>query len=113
MPRKHAFRDDVAAWWSSEIPREGIETCVSCHDSRTLEVKVDDCSVCHEGVAGHEDLHKIRFKGSTSDYDGDGDVAEGIHGEVAGLQEALYAAIRAYAAAAGTPIVYDSHSYPS
>ena len=32
--------------------------------------------------------------------------------DVSGLQENLYAAIRVYAAVAGTPIVYDSQSQP-
>jgi hypothetical protein len=47
------------------------------------------------------------------DFDGDGDVEEGIYGEIATLKEALYAAIQAYAAnTAGAPILYDSHAYP-
>ncbi len=33
-------------------------------------------------------------------------------GEVEILQEALYAAIQAYATNAGTPIVYNSNSHP-
>ena len=32
--------------------------------------------------------------------------------DVSGLQENLYVAIRVYAAATGTPIVYDSQSHP-
>jgi hypothetical protein len=91
---------------------EGVDSCIDCHDQHSLEVKVEICSVCHEGVNTHEELENIRFMGSTSDYDGDGDVAEGINDEIAGLQEILYGALRAYAAAAGTPIVYDAHSYP-
>ncbi len=90
---------------------EGVDTCDSCHDPHTLEVKVDDCSVCHSGVNGEDDLKDIRLMGSTSDYDGDGNTAEGIKDEIEGLQEILYGAIQAYAAA-GTPIVYDSHAYP-
>ncbi|MFQ6035746.1 MAG: cytochrome c3 family protein [Sedimentisphaerales bacterium] len=91
---------------------EGIDTCISCHDQHSLELRVSVCSTCHAGVAGSEDIKHVRMAGSTSDYDGDGDVAEGIYYEVAGLQEILYVAIQAYAAAAGTPIVYDPHSYP-
>jgi len=91
---------------------EGVESCTSCHDSHSLEVKNEMCSTCHEDIAGNEDLKNVRSVGSASDYDGDGDVTEGIYYEVSGLQENLYAAIRAYAALAGTPIVYDSHSHP-
>lgn len=91
---------------------DGLDTCINCHNPHSLEIEVDICSICHNGVEGPEDLKNVRFAGSTSDYDGDGNVAEGIYDEVAGLQEILYAAMQAYAAAAGTPIVYDSHSYP-
>ncbi len=91
---------------------EGIDTCDSCHDPHTLKVKVDVCGICHPGVAGEDDLKDIRLVGSTSDYDGDGNTAEGVKAEIEGLQEILYAAIQAYGAAAGTPIIYDSHAYP-
>ena len=91
---------------------EGFDTCTTCHDPHSLEVRIDVCSTCHEGVVSKEDLKNIRSVGSASDYDGDGDVTENIGDEIAGLQSILYAAIRAYAAAAGTPIVYDSHSHP-
>ena len=91
---------------------EGIDTCDSCHDPHSLEVKVDACGVCHPGVVGQEDLKDIRLMGSSSDYDGDGNTVEGIKDEIEGLQEILYEAIQAYGAAAGTPIIYDSHAYP-
>ncbi len=91
---------------------EGIENCISCHNSHSLEVKIEMCSTCHEDVLSSEDFANVRSVGSASDYDGDGDVTEGIYNEIAGLQEILYGAIRAYAASAGTPIVYDSHSHP-
>jgi hypothetical protein len=92
---------------------EGFETCIGCHDSHTLELKVEACSTCHAGVASDEDLAAIRMQGSLVDYDGDGDAAEGIKDEMAGLQEKLYEAIQSYAAEISeTPIVYDAHSYP-
>jgi len=92
---------------------EGYQSCISCHDMHTLEIKVDECAVCHEGVARLEDIQMIRFAGSLKDYDGDGDVEEPIKDEIAGLQELLYQNIQAYAAeVAGTPVVYDSHAYP-
>ncbi len=92
---------------------EGYDTCMDCHDSHTLELKVDACADCHTGVASVEDLRAIRTPGSLVDYDGDGDMEEGIAGEIEGLQETLYETMQTYAAdVAGTPIVYDSHAYP-
>ena len=51
---------------------------------------------------------------SETDYDGDGDVTEGIAGEIDTIAEALLVAIQAYANEnpATDPIVYDSHGYP-
>jgi hypothetical protein len=92
---------------------EGYQTCISCHDMHTLELKVDECGVCHQGVASLEDVGIIRFAGSLNDYDGDGDIEEPIKDEIIGLQELLYQSIQAYSVeVAGTPIEYDAHSYP-
>lgn len=92
---------------------KGYQTCISCHDMHTLDLKIDECAVCHEGVASVEDVQMIRFAGSLNDYDGDDDIEEAIKEELAGLQELLYQNIQAYAAGvAGTPIAYDSHIYP-
>ena len=92
---------------------QGFGTCVQCHNSHTLELKVEECSACHAGVASAEDFKDVRLQGSEVDYDGDGDVAEGVYYEIEGLQEILYQAIQAYAAdVAGTPIVYDAQAYP-
>lgn len=92
---------------------EGIASCTGCHDPHTLEVKVEVCAGCHEGVASVEDLKNVRMVSSTSDYDGDGDTEEGVYYEIEGLQEALYAAIQAYAAdTAGAEINYDAATYP-
>lgn len=92
---------------------EGYATCVGCHNPHSLEVKVDECALCHEGVATVEDLKAIRMISSAPDYDGDGDVAEGMAGEIEGMQASLYAGIVAYAADnIGTGVVYDSASHP-
>jgi len=92
---------------------EGYTTCIDCHDSHTLEVKLDQCASCHQGVASVEDLYNVREPSSLADYDGDGDVAEGMYYEIQGLQEMLLASIQAYAAEdSGTPIVYSSAAYP-
>jgi hypothetical protein len=91
----------------------GFDTCVDCHDSHTLELKVEACAECHAGVSSVEDLRSIRMQGSLVDYDGDGDMDEGVADEIAGLQEALYGAMQTYATdVAGSSLVYDAQSYP-
>lgn len=92
---------------------EGYETCVDCHNPHTLEVKVEECSTCHEDVSGTDDLRDIRMVGSLIDYDGDGNTREGIAEEIETLQEMLLQTIQLYASeVAGTPITYDEHSHP-
>ncbi|HXF85627.1 MAG TPA: hypothetical protein VNK49_09575 [Anaerolineales bacterium] len=92
---------------------EGIDSCIGCHDPHSLEVKVDTCANCHEGVTTVEDLKNVRMVSSASDYDGDGDVTEGIYYEIEGLKEILLAEIQRYAKeVAGTGIVYNSSAYP-
>ena len=47
------------------------------------------------------------------DYNGNGDVKEGIATEIKGLQDILYSSIQAYAnEVAKTPIVYDRGDQP-
>jgi hypothetical protein len=84
--------------------------CTDCHSTHQLEVKVDECTVCHAGAESAEDLHGIRM--AKEDYDGDGDTKEGIAGEIETMHEALYAAMQDYAAGASAAIVYESHTYP-
>jgi hypothetical protein len=93
---------------------DGYETCIDCHNSHTLELKIEGCTECHEDVATVDDLKNIRMAGSAVDYNGNGDVDEGIYFELQGLQEALLLNIQAYASeVAGSPIAYtpDSHPY--
>jgi len=88
---------------------EEYDTCIECHSPHTLEVQADGCVMCH----GEGEFADFRMEGSAVDYDGDGDIEEGMAYEIAGLQEALYAAIQAYAMdTIGTGVVYDSHAYP-
>jgi hypothetical protein len=92
---------------------EGFDTCTECHNPHTLEVKVEQCAACHADVETVEDLRDVRMAGSAVDYDGDGDVEEGVFYELEGLRDALYAGIQAYAAdVAGTPVVYNAAAYP-
>ncbi|HSG17593.1 MAG TPA: cytochrome c3 family protein, partial [Anaerolineae bacterium] len=90
----------------------GFDTCVECHDAHALEVVAEDCGNCHDGVSTVEDLHTIRV--SETDFDGDGDAAEGLVDEIATMRETLLLAMEAYAEGIEgvNPIVYDSHAYP-
>lgn len=87
-------------------PDGRMNKCKDCHDVHKLEPKVETCETCH----GTTDPTTIRR--SESDYDGDGDVTEGIHGEIETLGEALFEAMQTYAEAHGGAITYDTHAYP-
>jgi hypothetical protein len=90
---------------------DSFSTCTQCHDYHRQEVEVVECGACHEGVAGLADLVDIRM--DPTDYDGDGDTAEGIAGEIATMRDALYAGIQAYATGvAGAPLVHDPGTSP-
>jgi Cytochrome c7 and related cytochrome c len=91
----------------------GLNTCIGCHDQHTLEIKLAVCQECHANVASEDDLAKIRMNGSLVDYNGNGDVTEGISAEVSGLQDLLLKAIQAYGKeVAGTAIAYTPDTYP-
>lgn len=92
---------------------EELDTCVACHDQHATEVRVEKCSECHEGVKTVDDLKNVRMVGSMVDYNGNGDVKEGIAAELKGLQDTLYSSIQMYAKeVAKTEIVYDGTAYP-
>ncbi len=92
---------------------EGYDTCIDCHSPHTLEVEFDECTQCHEGLSSAEDLVNIRMAGSLVDYNGNGDMDEGIYAEIEGMREMLYQAMQAYAEeVAGTPLVYNGDAYP-
>jgi hypothetical protein len=87
----------------------GLDTCVGCHDMHTLALKTETCSDCHT----EDDPRDRRMFGSLVDYDGDGDLEEGIYYEIEGLRDMLYKAIQAYGdEVSGAHIVYDPHAYP-
>jgi hypothetical protein len=91
----------------------GYNTCTGCHNPHTLEVKVEQCALCHNEVKTVDDLKNVREPSSLMDYDGDGNVQEGMYYEIEGLQEILYAQIQKYAKeTAGLGIVYDVNAYP-
>ena len=86
-----------------------LDTCVGCHSPHTLELQAEACAECH----GDGEFQDIRMISSASDYDGDGDVEEGVYYETVGLQEMLYGAMQAYGSqVTGTPVGYESASYP-
>lgn len=91
----------------------GYDTCIGCHDQHTLQLKVEQCGTCHEGVTSVDDLKNIRMAGSLVDYNGNGDTTEGMSFEIQGLQDMLMQAIQAYGSeVSGTPIAYSVSSYP-
>lgn len=91
----------------------GYDSCIGCHDPHTLKVKVEQCANCHEDVATVDDLKNIRMVSSNPDYDGDGNVEEGMYYEIQGLQASLMAEIQKYALdKGGAEIKYDAATYP-
>ena len=73
-----------------------FETCQECHDAHTLQIKIEQCSACHKGANSVKALANIRT--SNIDYDGDGDITEGMAGEVETMQDRLLLAMGAYSA---------------
>ncbi|MBE7433869.1 MAG: hypothetical protein HS100_08120 [Anaerolineales bacterium] len=87
-------------------PAGKANKCTDCHDVHALEPKVESCETCH-GTTNPEEIRETEV-----DYDGDGDVTEGIKGELDTLAEALFAQMQSYAEANGGAITYDSQAYP-
>jgi len=100
----------------------GYNACFTCHNPHSLEIRLERCNTCHldtldpskaDPFTGIKDPKDIRYYGSFVDYDGDGDMKEGIYYEIADLKPKLYSAIQRYAnTVIGSPIVYDGHAYP-
>lgn len=92
---------------------EGYDTCVSCHDPHTLEVEYDECVVCHTDARTPEDLVDIRMPGSLVDYDGDGNLEEGIFYEIEDMRTILYGLMQVYATeVTEVPIGYNAQAHP-
>ncbi len=88
-------------------------TCIECHDMHTLQIKLEECQACHTDVESTEDLVNIRMAGSLVDYDGDGDMEEGIFFEIEGVRDTLYSAMQAYTLeVGGKMIAYNELAYP-
>lgn len=88
---------------------EEFATCIDCHRPHSLaSVPIESCTACHQGV---EEFSAIRT--SKTDFDGDGDVTEGIADPISDLHGRLYSAIQLYASdVAGTPVVYATGRFP-
>ena len=88
----------------------GYNACQVCHNPHSLEVEIEACNTCHTGI---KDPKNIRYLGSLEDYDGDGNMTEGIYYEIDTLKSTFYAALRSYARQViGKPIAYDAYAYP-
>lgn len=108
----YQYAGQVYDWRFRHVP--GRDTCVGCHNPHTLEVRTDACATCHDGVATAEDARNIRMMSSRStDYDGDGDLTEGIYFEMVGLRDLVLEAIQAYPGEfTRDAICYDAAAYP-
>lgn len=92
---------------------DGYRTCTDCHNSFSLKVKVGECQKCHVEMATTGDLTRIRTVGASADFNGNGDVTEGIAAEVRALQEMLLTNILTYARQVSKrPIGYSFDNYP-
>jgi hypothetical protein len=110
---KGGYEYDGMLYDSYFVHIEGYQGCADCHNPHSLELKVEECTACHPEVESAEDLHDVRMPGSLVDYDGDGDLSEGLYYELAGLQETLLTGIQAYAAEIpGVHLVYEAATYP-
>ncbi len=106
-----AYQYDGKEYDGRNLHVQGSQTCIECHDAHALKVSVEKCSTCHVSVQALEDVTTIRM--STVDYDGDGDVTEGLAFEVQSFQDALLVAIQQYVTDQGLPaIVYSPTTYP-
>lgn len=89
----------------------GYNACTTCHNPHSLKVNLKTCAgTCHTGVSDPKD---IRYVGSMVDYDGDGDIEEGMYYEVHDMMDAALATIYRYARTVlNRPIVYNGDANP-
>lgn len=85
-----------------------VDTCAECHEPHSTEVSLNTCTACHKDVVAFEDVRTSR-----RDFDGNGNLTEGISHPIKAMHQMLDAAIRKYGSeVAGTDIVYSPSSYP-
>ncbi|WP_347267302.1 polyheme membrane-associated cytochrome C [Paracoccus sp. (in: a-proteobacteria)] len=79
--------------------------CTTCHDLHTVAPQTEPCAACHQGVTDRDSLRLIRK--SPVDFDGNGNVTEGIAAEIASLHGRLLQRMQAYSRdVAGNPFGY-------
>ena len=92
---------------------EAFDTCIECHDPHTTQPRFDQCAACHAGTSDVTGARAIRmFSSAGRDYDGDGDISEGIYHELIGLRDELLIAIQRYGAEHGVPVCYAESTHP-
>jgi|TARA_B100002003_G_scaffold232921_2_gene245276 hypothetical protein len=90
---------------------EDSSLCIDCHSLHTEKVEVPSCDSCHLKVKEPKNYRSVRK--TKADWDGDGNVKEGIGREIAALKNRLFKAILLYAkSVAGSPMVYDRETFP-
>ena len=88
----------------------GYNACNTCHNPHSLQVNIKGCNTCHAGIRDPKD---IRYVGSQMDYDGDGDISEGMSYEIQDVMDKAYATIQRYARTVlNRPIVYNGGANP-
>ena len=106
---KAAYEYDGKSYRGLYIRGDEFFSCIRCHDPHTQEVMVNTCGDCH--TFNGEEVNNIRV--DSTDYDGDGDIQEGISSEISEFQTRLWEAMLSYSKSTiGTPLAYDSKAYP-
>lgn len=105
----YQYEGQVYDWRFRHV--EGRDTCQTCHDPHSLKINKSACETCHSAF---DDPKEIRMLTSREDFDGDGNVAEGIAEEITTLREdKLLVAMQAYVLEMGNAaICYDNVNYP-
>ncbi len=92
---------------------EAFDTCTECHDPHSTRPRFDECVTCHSGARDLAGARAIRMPSSSGrDYDGDGDVSEGIYQELSGLRQQLLVAIQRYGAERNASLCYAEATHP-
>lgn len=108
---KGGYEYDGKTYAGLYVMAPNASVCTDCHTLHTFRVDAVNCASCHSEVKAESDFTNVRLR--SVDFNGNGDVKEGIAVEVNDLHQRLIAAIQSYAKqVAGQPVVYDAHSYP-
>jgi hypothetical protein len=88
----------------------GYNACNTCHNPHSLQVNIKGCNTCHVGISDPKD---IRYVGSQTDYDGDGNIDEGMYYEIQHVMDKALSTIYRYAKnVLNKPILYNGDAYP-